>query len=138
MAGVLKTSSFFSLRGVQRTDVKGKRENHISNKELASYSANLKLFIEPTVSSLSFTMLDVSLVKEFETIYLRVTIEHPDHIITLSDCELVSREVEKELDKKDLIPFNYNLEVQSKGTDSNPQEAKYEFVLDKLGLVVKS
>ena len=119
--------------------MKGKRENHISNKELAVFSLNLKPLFNPVISKLGFTLLDVVLVKEFESIYLRITIEHPDHLITLSDCESVSREVEKELDKNDPIPFQYILEVQSKGVDLVPAiEGKHEFVLDKLGLVVTS
>ena len=138
MAGVLKTSSFFSLNGAKAI-MRGKRENHISNKELAIFSSNLKAVLEPVIASLGFTLLDVLLVKEFESIYLRITIEHPDRLITLDDCQAVSRETEKELDKKDPIPFQYILEVQSKGIDSDPViETKHEFILDKLGLVVKS
>ena len=118
--------------------MRGKRENHISNKELAIFSSNLKLLIEPVISKLGYTLLDVCFVKEFELIYLRITVEHLDRLITLSDCELVSHEIEKELDKKDPIPFHYNLEVQSRGIDLNLSEAKHEFILDKLGLIVKS
>lgn len=119
--------------------MKGKRENHISNKELAIFSSNLKPVFEPIIARLGFTLLDVLLVKEFESIYLRITIEHPDRLITLDDCETVSRETEQELDKKDPLPFQYILEVQSKGIDSTSViETKHEFILDKLGLVVKS
>ena len=119
--------------------MKGKKENHISNKELAVFSLNLKPLLDPIVSKLGFTLLDILLVKEFESIYLRITIEHSDHLITLSDCESVSREVEEELNKNDPIPFQYILEVQSKGVDPVPAiEGKHEFILDKLGLVVTS
>ncbi len=117
----------------------GKRENHISNKELMVFSSNLKPVLEPVISRLGFALLDVLLVKEFESIYLRITIEHPDRLITLDDCEAVSHEAGKELDKKNSIPFQYILEVQSKGIDPTPViETKHEFILDKLGLVVKS
>ncbi len=119
--------------------MKRKRENHITNKELELFSNSLRPIVQPVVSELGFTFLDVSLVKEFDSIFLRVTIEHPDRLITLSDCELVSHKLAKELDTKDPIPFHYNLEVQSKGTDTVSETKEiHEFILDKLGLVVKS
>lgn len=48
---------------------------------------------------------------------LKVVIDKEDGYIGIDDCELVSREIEKELDREDFIPGSYVLEVSSPGLD---------------------
>ena len=104
--------------------------------DLSSYSKELRPRIDEIVSNLGFALLQVLFVQELDTNYLRLTISHPNKSISLDDCELVSKEIEKELDPKNLIPFSYNLEVQSPGADNI--ESEHQFVLEKSGLIIKS
>src|SRR3989338_4215160 len=119
--------------------MKFKKDSQKTNEQLAIYAFNLRPLIKAVVNRLGFDLLPISFICENQTNYLRITILHQDYLITLNDCEVVSRELEKELDNKNLIPCSYILEVQSKGIDSNSKnKPNHEFVLDKLGLVIKS
>ena len=121
--------------------MKQKREKQVSNQEMVKYSSSLHPKIKKIVANLGFDLLEVLFTRENHTNYLRITISHPDHLVTLNDCELASKEIEKELDKEDPIPFSYLLELQSPGinkrtVDNNSIE--YSFKLENLGLVIKS
>ena len=107
-----------------------------SNQELMWHIKNLEPTIEKTVSSLGFSLVNISFVNENGANYLRITIMHPEHPVFLDDCELVSKKIEKELDNKNLISFSYLLEVQSPGIEKELTQ-KHEFVLEKLGLTIK-
>lgn len=60
-------------------------------------------------------LVDVEFVKERDW-YLRVFIDKEGGI-EIDDCQRLSEELEKELDKEDLIPERYILEVSSPGLD---------------------
>ena len=119
-----------------------KRNKHkqVSNNELKKYISILQPLIEKVVTSLGFRLLSLSFTDTNQTNCLCLTIVHENHLISLSDCESVSRKVEEELDQKDLIPFSYMLEVQSPGVNEkeNTEECAYEFSLEGVDLVVKS
>ena len=114
-----------------------KKTGRISNAELKTFSDSLQSFVKKIVSNLGFQLLDLSFVNENNTNYLRVTVKHPVHRISINDCELISKEIEKELDKKNSIPFSYLLEVQSSGI-SNSGKTEHEFILEKIGLTIKA
>lgn len=60
---------------------------------------------------------DVEFVKEGGVYFLRVYTDKEDGGISLDECEAVSRELSKSLDKADPIPQNYYLEVSSPGVE---------------------
>ncbi|NLJ87182.1 MAG: ribosome maturation factor RimP [Epulopiscium sp.] len=64
----------------------------------------------------NFELVDVEYVKEGTNWYLRVFIDKKGGI-TIDDCELVSKSLEKTLDKEDPIKNSYILEVSSPGLD---------------------
>ena len=76
--------------------------------------ARAEALILPIVEKQQFELVDVEYVKEAGTWYLRAYIDKPGGI-TVDDCELVSRAFEAELDREDLIPEAYILEVSSPG-----------------------
>lgn len=117
-----------------------KKEKQVDNYTLSKYCKELFPILESTVDKLGFHLFELSFVKENNTNYLRLTIKHSEHEISLDDCELVSKQVEKELDSRDLIPFPYTLEVQSPGINKSKEIKKdeHEFILENLGLTVKS
>ncbi len=119
--------------------MKLKSKKQYTKEDLARYQAKLHLLIEKPVSNLGFRLCQTSFVNENQTNYLRITVAHFERNITIDDCELISREIEKELDKTHLIPFQYVLEVQSSGIESKEKINKeHQFFVESLGVVVKS
>ena len=88
--------------------------------------------LEPILEGNSFEMVDVEYVKEGSDWYLRAYVDKEGGI-TVDDCELVSRALEKKLDEEDLIKDAYILEVSSPGlTRPLKKERDYERNLGKL------
>ena len=93
---------------------------------LNQYSIQLQPELEKLVANLGYELLRLVFICENQINYLRLTISRPSHLISLDDCELVSKQVEKELDKKDSMPFSYTLEVESPGVDSEKDKREFE------------
>lgn len=126
----MTTSSFFGLKG----QMKFKKQKKQTTSKLTDLVNKLKPDIEKIVNDLGYGLVNVSFVNENDTNYLRITISHRDHVISTDDCELVSKEIEKFLDKKDMITFSYLLEVESPGLSEKilnvtDDTGKHEFVL---------
>lgn len=107
--------------------------------ELGKYKSLVRPVIEKIVSNLGFHLIEVSFIKENQENYLRLTVMHEDRPVSTLDCEIISRNVGKELDSSDPIPFAYMLEVQSRGTvAASLENLEHEFTLEKTGLTVRS
>ena len=114
------------------------RNREIANPaELNRHASLIKPAIEKAVMELGFCLVNVSFTHENQENYLRLTVMNEDRPVSIDDCEVISRRAGKELDSLDTIPFSYMLEVQSKGIDENPIQ-RHEFVLEKIGLTVRS
>ncbi len=95
--------------------------------------------VEAVVKKLGLCLVDITFTNENQTNYLRLTVMHEDRSVSISDCAIISKNVGKELDSSDPIPFSYILEVQSRGVVTEPvQSQEHEFVLEKTGLTVRS
>lgn len=70
----------------------------------------------PIVQQNHFELVDVEFVKEGPNWYLRVYVDKQGGI-SIDDCELVSRELEKKMDEADPIEQAYILEISSPGLD---------------------
>ena len=81
-----------------------------------SIEATIEEIVQPIVDAKNFEIVDMEYVKEAGEYYLRVYLDKEGGI-SLSDCEVVSRELSEILDKKDPIKDNYFLEVSSPGLD---------------------
>ena len=71
---------------------------------------------EPIVKDFGLSLWDVRYVKEGADWFLRVYIDKPDGI-DITDCENVSRAIDKPLDELDPIESAYCLEVCSPGLE---------------------
>ncbi len=110
-----------------------------STAELSKYESLVRPSIEKIVKGLGFHLVEVSFINENQINYLRLTVIHNERPISTEDCEIISRNVGKELDSSDIIPFPYMFEVQSRGVVTTPiQNQEHEFVLEKIGLTVRS
>ena len=120
--------------------MKNKRHIKLSIDELRKYSLSLRPDIENIASRLGFILEDLSFVFEYNHYFFRVTISNQLGKVTINDCELVSREIDKVLDLKDPFPFLYSLEVQSKGIEEKSPSDKFEheFILEKAGLTIRT
>lgn len=72
--------------------------------------------VEPILLQNNYELVDVEYVKEAGTWYLRIYIDKEDGV-TVDDCEIVSRALDLELERKDPINDPYILEVSSPGLD---------------------
>src|SRR5690554_4767223 len=72
--------------------------------------------INPILQNEAFELVDIEFKKEGPHRYLRVYIDKPEGI-TLDDCQKISEQLSKELDKADPIEENYFLEISSPGLD---------------------
>ncbi len=78
------------------------------------YEKRTEELILPILKEHGFELVDVEFVKEGSTWYLRAYIDKSGGIM-VDDCEVVSRALEAELDREDLIKEAYVLEVSSPG-----------------------
>ena len=116
-----------------------KNRQSVSTAELSKYKSLVQPVIEKIVISLGFHLVEVSFTNENQENYLRLTVMHEDRPVSTQDCEIISRNVGKELDTLDPMSFSYILEVQSRGAVTAPtQNPVHEFVLEKIGLTVRS
>ncbi|MDR0879314.1 MAG: ribosome maturation factor RimP [Clostridioides sp.] len=91
---------------------------------------NIEALIEATVKEVTdrheFELVDVEYVKEAGEYYLRIYIDKEGGI-SLSECEIISRELSPILDENDPIEENYFLEISSPGLD-RPLKKEKDFV----------
>ena len=82
--------------------------------------------IIPVLEKNNYELVDIEFVKEGPNWYLRIYIDK-DGGITIDDCEIASKSVEKLLDENDPIEQAYILEVSSPGID-RPLKKESDFV----------
>ncbi len=71
---------------------------------------------EPVVQSEGLSLYDVEYVKEGQEWYIRAYIDK-DSGVTISDCEVINKKIDKLLDERDPVSHPYILEVSSPGVD---------------------
>ncbi len=74
-------------------------------------------YLEPILSELVLSLYDITFTKEGKDWFLRIFIDKEDGLVTINDCEAVSRRLETVLDEKDPIEKQYILEVSSPGIE---------------------
>ena len=79
-----------------------------------TYESRTEAFLLPLVAEHQFELVDVEYVKEGGNWYLRAYIDK-EGVITVDDCELVSRQMSDLLDEQDFIEESYIFEVSSPG-----------------------
>ena len=80
----------------------------------------------PIIEKEKFELVDIEYKKEGTDWYLRLYIDKPGGI-TLDDCQKVSEQLSKELDKEDPIKGNYFLQISSPGLD-RPLKKEKDFI----------
>lgn len=84
---------------------------------MAKIAEEVAAMAHPLAQDLGLDIWDVEYVKEGGQMILRVYIDREDRPITHEDCEALSRRLDEELDKRDVVPGAYNLEVSSPGAE---------------------
>lgn len=87
-----------------------------NNKKKGTASAVWEL-VQPIVEGFDLLLWDVRYEKEGSQWFLRVFIDKEDGLVDITDCENVSRAIDKPLDELDPITDNYILEVSSPGVE---------------------
>ncbi len=91
-----------------------------------STEKKLDAMLRPTVEEMGYEIVDVEFVKEGPNWYLRVFVDKEGGV-SIDDCELISKALEKILDEKDPIEQAYFLEISSPGID-RPLKKKEDFI----------
>ncbi|MBQ6041756.1 MAG: ribosome maturation factor RimP [Oscillospiraceae bacterium] len=73
--------------------------------------------VRPIAEENGLIVWDVRFEKEGAMWYLRVLLDHMERPVNISDCEAVTRPLNKLLDELDPIPQTYTLEVGSAGLE---------------------
>jgi ribosome maturation factor RimP len=84
--------------------------------EKAKMMERLFQLVQPAAEGMGYDLADFEFVKEGSNWYLRLYIDKESGV-DLDDCETVSRAVSAVLDREDLIPMAYFLEVSSPGLE---------------------
>lgn len=71
---------------------------------------------EAIASRLNYELVDVEYIKEFGNYFLKIYIDKSGGV-NLDDCQIMSENISKYLDDRDLISDAYYLEVSSPGLD---------------------
>ena len=79
-----------------------------------TYETRTEELITPILDRMNFELVDVELVKDGGTWYLRAYIDKEGGI-TVNDCEAVAREMNEILDREDFVEDSYVFEVSSPG-----------------------
>lgn len=77
----------------------------------------IRELLEPILESYGLTLWDLQFRKQGPKWLLRVYIDRKDGVVTLNDCEAVSKDLGAVLDVEDSIEHAYTLEVSSPGLD---------------------
>lgn len=90
---------------------------------MADKATQITALLAPTVASLGVELIGVEYLPAPGSAVLRLYIDVPEadaaggRMVTIDDCEAVSREVSAQLDVEDPISGHYTLEVSSPGVD---------------------
>lgn len=91
-------------------------------QDVTDKATHIAGLLAPTIASLGVELLGVEYLPSPGGAVLRLYIDVPEaeaesRLVTIEDCESVSREVSAQLDVEDPISGNYTLEVSSPGID---------------------
>ena len=81
------------------------------------YALVQQVFDEQNLNDSGLVVWDVRFEKEGAAWYLRVLLDHMERAVNITDCEQVTRPLNKLLDELDPIPQSYTLEVGSAGLE---------------------
>jgi ribosome maturation factor RimP len=94
-----------------------------------SYAAKVTEWLEPRLGPEGYELVDAEYVREAGTWYLRIYIDK-ENGVTVDDCEIVSRMLDKWLDDEDFISDAYILEVSSPGL-GRPLKKEKDYVRNR-------
>lgn len=97
---------------------------------MAKIEEKVENLIRKNIEELGYELYDVEYVKEAKDYFLRIYIDSKEGI-DLNDCEKVSNNITELLDKEDLIPEQYFLEVSSPGIERVLKKEKH--LSDNIG-----
>ena len=97
---------------------------------MAKIEEKVENLIRKNIEELGYELYDVEYIKEAKDYFLRIYIDKESGI-DLNDCEKVSNNITELLDKEDLIPEQYFLEVSSPGIERVLKKEKH--LSDNIG-----
>lgn len=86
-------------------------------KKFGGTESRIYELVQPIAEEQGLIVWDVRFEKEGALWYLRVFLDHAERAVNITDCENVTRPLNKLLDELDPIPQSYTLEVGSAGLE---------------------
>ncbi|MBR5371501.1 MAG: ribosome maturation factor RimP, partial [Oscillospiraceae bacterium] len=86
-------------------------------KKFGGTESRIYGLVQPIAEEQGLIVWDVRFEKEGALWYLRVFLDHAERAVNITDCENVTRPLNKLLDELDPIPQSYTLEVGSAGLE---------------------
>jgi len=86
-------------------------------KKFGGTESRIYSLVQPIAEEQGLIVWDVRFEKEGALWYLRVFLDHAERAVNITDCENVTRPLNKLLDELDPIPQSYTLEVGSAGLE---------------------
>jgi len=99
------------------SDSGGSGTGSMKIKKFGSTESRIYSMVKPIADEQGLIVWDVRFEKEGALWYLRVLLDHMERAVTISDCEAVTRPLNKLLDDSDPIQQSYTLEVGSAGLE---------------------
>lgn len=84
---------------------------------MATLVEQLEKLLMPTIESMGFELVRVTLKDTNKSKLLQIMAEKPDGTMNVDHCAEISHQVSAILDVEDLIPGEYRLEISSPGID---------------------
>lgn len=86
-------------------------------KKFGGTESKIYALVQPIAEEQGLIVWDVRFEKEGAMWYLRILLDHMERAVNITDCENVTRPLNKLLDELDPIPQSYTLEVGSAGLE---------------------
>ncbi|HNQ70396.1 MULTISPECIES: ribosome maturation factor RimP [Mesotoga] len=90
-------------------------------------------------SNLGYSIYDLGLGRRGKKRLVKITIDKLDGYVSISDCESFSADFGRALDSADLVPFSYDLVVESPGLERALRDLKdyVRFTGEKAKVILK-
>lgn len=99
---------------------------------MSEITQEIRNLIEPYLNEKGYEVYEIGYKREGDSQVLRLFVDNTTRTISLDDCADVSRMLSDVLDKTDIIPIAYNLEVSSPGLDRLLRnESDYAWAMNK-------
>jgi len=87
----------------------------------------IQTLLTPLLEEMHLVLVDLSVRRQGQDFYIEIITDHSQGGITLDECSLLNHRVKEHIEKENIIPDNYVLEISSPGLD-RPLRTREDFL----------